>query len=314
VNARHLRATALCLALIAPAAAAALGRGAADPPVHACAARKDGALRIVGSPSKCRRRERSVSWSVRGPAGASGEAGAAGKAGPAGPPGPRGETGASGPRGPKGDAGTLTSFEALDGLPCQANGNAGTIDLVYDGSGHAAFTCVPRSGGGGAVRINELATGTTASAADEFVELVNAGSAAAEISGFKLVYRSTSGTSDVALATVPAGTTLAPGGFYLFGGGAYAGAKRADQAFTTGLASTGGGVAVRDPGGGLVDSIGYGTATNAFVEAHAAPAPPATAPPGSSDIRLPDGHDTNDNGADFAVTATATPGAANRAG
>jgi hypothetical protein len=71
---------------------------------------------------------------------------------------------------------------------------------------------------------------------------------------------------------------------------------------------------LRDPNGKLLDSVGYGTATNAFVETRPAPAPPATASPGSSGIRLPDGTDTNDNGADFRLTATPTPGAPNAAG
>ena len=120
--------------------------------------------------------------------------------------------------------------------------------------------------------------------------------------------------SDVALATIPAGTMLAPGAFYLFGGSGYAGTKAADQTFSAGLAATAGGVGLRDAGGKLVDSLGYGTATNAFVETRPATAPPSTAPPGSSDIRLPDGRDTDDNGADFAVTAAPTPGAPNAAG
>jgi len=67
-------------------------------------------------------------------------------------------------------------------------------------------------------------------------------------------------------------------------------------------------------GGKLVDSVGYGTATNVFVETHTAAAPATTAPPGSSDIRLPDGHDTDDNSADFTATAAPTPGAPNVAG
>jgi hypothetical protein len=116
----------------------------------------------------------------------------------------------------------------------------------------------------------------------------------------------------VLLATIPPDTTIAPGGFYLFGGGAYAGTSHPDQSFSAGLAATGGGVALRNGAGDAVDSVGWGTAANAFVEAHAAPAPPATAPPGSSIARLPDGHDTNDNAADFAVAAVATPGGPNR--
>ena len=54
--------------------------------------------------------------------------------------------------------------------------------------------------------------------------------------------------------------------------------------------------------GALVDGVGWGTATNALVEGTAAAAPPATAAPGSSLVRLPDGHDTNANAADFTVS------------
>jgi hypothetical protein len=162
--------------------------------------------------------------------------------------------------------------------------------------------------------VNEFSTGTATSATDEFAELYNAGSSPADLSGFKLVYRSGAGTSDVALGSIPDGTTLAAGAFYLFGGSGYAGARKADQSFSTGMAASAGGVGLRDASGKLLDSVGYGTATNAFVEARPAAAPPATAVPGSSSIRLPDGADTNDNGADFRVTAAPTPGAPNAAG
>jgi hypothetical protein len=159
--------------------------------------------------------------------------------------------------------------------------------------------------------VNEFSTGTSGSATDEFVELFNVGAGPADLSGHKVVYRSGAGTSDVTLATIPEGTILAAGAFYLLGGSGYAGARPADQAFSAGLAATAGGVGLRDGGGTLLDSVGYGTATNAFVEAHAAPAPPATAMPGSSDIRLPDGADTDDNSGDFRITAAPTPGAPN---
>jgi hypothetical protein len=68
---------------------------------------------------------------------------------------------------------------------------------------------------------------------------------------------------------------------------------------------------VRDVTGALVDGIGWGTATNALVESVAAASPPATPPPGSSIVRTPDGHDTNDNAADLSVSSTATPGVSN---
>jgi hypothetical protein len=173
------------------------------------------------------------------------------------------------------------------------------------------LTCVVAHHAAAILRVNEVATGTTTSAADEFVELVNAGGAAVDVGGWKLVYRSASGTSDTTLATIPTGTTIGAGAFYLVGGSAYAGARAADQSFSTGLASAGGGVGVRDAAGVLVDSVGWGTAANAYVEATVAPAPPTTAQPGASIVRRPDGHDTNDNSADFTVAATASPRATN---
>ncbi len=161
-------------------------------------------------------------------------------------------------------------------------------------------------GGGGtsSVRINEIQTATAASASDEFLELVNAGTTEVDLGGWKVVYRSAAGTSDTILAAIPTGTTLAAGAFYLLGGSGYAGAKTPDQSFSTGLAGTGGAVGIRDGSGTLVDGAGWGTATNALVEGTAAAAPPATASPGSSLIRLPDGHDTNSNAADLAVSST----------
>jgi hypothetical protein len=175
------------------------------------------------------------------------------------------------------------------------------------------LTCHAGSTGGPpAVRINEIQTGTATSAADEFVELVNTGTAPADVGGWKVVYRSATGTSDTTLATIPAETTLAPGAFYLLGGGAYDGAAPAAQTFSAGLAGTGGAVGLRDGSETLVDGAGWGTAANALVEGSPAPAPPATSTPGSSIERIPDGRDSDANAADFTVTPSATPGAPNR--
>jgi hypothetical protein len=322
-----LRALLITLVAAAPAGGAAVVavRPHTTTTLHACV-RKDGRLRLVAKSAGCRKTERPVSWNVRGPQGEPGPAGPAGPAGadgapgtngavgapgPAGPPGPKGERG---PQGPKGDPGpTIEALEALNGIACRSGGRNGTVALTYDASAHAVFTCAVTASNA-ALRVNEFSTGTAASATDEFVELFNSGTSPAAIGGYKLVYRSGAGTSDIALGTIPDGTMLPPGAFYLFGGSGYAGAKAADQAFSQALAGTAGGVGVRDGSGKLVDSVGYGTATNAFVETRPAPAPPATAVPGSSDIRVPDGRDTDDNSADFRVTAAPTPGAPNAAG
>lgn len=256
-----------------------------------------------------------------GPAGAIGPAGAAGGAGPIGPAGPAGAQGATGPAGPagaRGPAGTgITSLEDLNGVACHAGTQAGTVALSYDASGHAVLTCGAGGGGGGGesgpIKVNEFSTGVTSAATNEFVEIYNAGTAAVDVSGYKVVYRSAAGSSDTTLATLPAGTSLAPGAFYLLGGSGYAGAVPEDQSFGTAIAATGGSLGVKTATGTLTDAVAYGTATNGLGEGLPATAPPTTAAPGSSAIRLPDGHDTESNSVDFAATAHPTPKAANAA-
>jgi len=225
-----LRALLLTLLVAAPAGGAvAVARAPHDAMaiIQACV-RKDGRLRLVAQKANCRRTERPISWNVRGaqgepgpqgpvgPAGADGAPGPSGvdgAPGPAGPPGPQGERG---PQGPKGDPGTgIDALETLNGIACRAGGRNGTVTLTYDASAHAVFTCTATTSDG-TVRVNEFSTGTTASATDEFVELFNAGASSVAIGGYKLVYRSGAGTSDVSLATIPAGTMLTPGAFYLF--------------------------------------------------------------------------------------------------
>jgi hypothetical protein len=330
------RVVLLGLVPLALAAAALAGQSSghrrANGVIFACAKKHGGGLRVVANPSACRRGEVALSWNVQGPAGARGATGPAGPAGPAGArgpagatgpqgvagangaPGARGATGPVGPAGPQGPAGPrLGTLDELNGTACHAPGGNGTLSVSYDAAtGAAVIKCVAGGGGGTAeLKINEFMTGSTGAAPNEFVELVNTGTAAADVGGYKVAYRSGAGTSDVTLGTIPSGTTIPAGGFYLFGGSGYAGSAVPDQSFSTALAATAGGLAVRDASGAIVDSVGYGDATNAFVEAHPAGAPPATAAPGNSAVRLPDGHDTNDNAADFSISASPTPRAAN---
>ena len=333
---RRVLLVALPLALAAGVALAAQpnARRPSNAVINACVKKKSGKVRIVASLNACRRGESPLSWNVQGPAGSrgpTGPAGSAGATGPAGAAGPKGDAGArgatgpagapgpagrEGPTGPQGPAGPpLESLESLNGIACHLAGVAGTATLTYDSSGVATLTCVTSGGGGGGgggdIRVNEFMTGSTGAASNEFVELVNTGAAAADISGFRFAYRSAAGTSDVTLATAPAGTTIPAGGFYLLAGSGYLGSRPPDQTFSASIAATGGGLAVRDASSTILDSVGYGEATNAFVEGHPATAPPATAAPGSSANRIPDGHDTNDNAADFSVSASPTPGDSN---
>lgn len=338
---------ALIVLVAAGAAVAAVGgRGRTSSEViTACASDATGRLRVISAGATCRSHEHRLAWNVRGPqgvpgptgpAGADGATGPTGPAGPAGergpqgergsegatgasgaagPPGPAGPAGPQGERGPQGEPGRgLASFDELAGIPCTASGRTGTVSIHYSTANEATIVCTASGGGGSStgVRVNEVMTGSTGAAANEFVELVNAGTEAVDAGGYRVVYRSAAGTSDTLLGTLPAGTILAPGAHYLLGGSGYTGPVPADQSFATGMASTAGGVGVRNADDTLLDSVGYGaTAANGLVEGQPATAPPATASPGSSIGRMPDGADTDHNDVDFVVSATPTPRGAN---
>ena len=126
------------------------------------------------------------------------------------------------------------------------------------------------------------------------------------LTGSTLVYRSAAGITDGVIISLT--KPIAAGGYYLVAGPTFPDAGAPDQSYGSGkLAAAGGGVGLRDGAQLLVDSVGYGTATNAFIEGAAAPAPPN----GESIARTPNGADSNHNDVDFAVAATPTPRAAN---
>jgi Lamin Tail Domain len=275
--------------LAAVAGVALAGIPDSDGTIHGCRNKSTGLLRVIRDRGHCRDNEKRLNWNVRGPVG---------RTGPAGPPGPQGESGPG-----------LEAFEELEGLACTLGANQGSIEIEYDvGSGEAHLRCVVPAPPAAPIRVNEFSTGVEGALTDEFVEIFNPGTSSTDISGYKLVYRSAAGTSDVSLLTVADGTVLAPGAFLVFGGSGYSGT--AAQSFSVSLASSGGGVGIRDSAGLLLDSVGWGTATNSLVEGTAAAAPTIAPAPGKSGARRPDGEDTNDNATDFAE-GDPTPGSAN---
>jgi hypothetical protein len=156
------------------------------------------------------------------------------------------------------------------------------------------------------VRINEVATQGAGGATDEFVELYNPCNVAVPLSAGRLVYRAAAATSDT--YTLYAFTTqIVPAkGWFVVANGGFSGIADLKPFQSGGLASSGGGVALEDGASVLIDSVAWGTASNAFIEGSAAPAPSAT----QSIARVPDGTDTNNNAADFQL-GTPTPGTAN---
>ena len=175
-------------------------------------------------------------------------------------------------------------------------------DLQRPGDSGAPAGC----GGGRHIVVNELQVASAASMGDEFIELYNPCAGDVNLAGYSLVYRSATGTTDVLVIGLT--KTITASGYLLVASTTFTGAT-ADQTYAGSgkLAAAGGGVALRDPLQALVDSVGYGTATNMFIEGAVAAAPPA----GQSLARMPNGVDSNHNDLDFAVAATPTPRASN---
>ncbi|HEU4919622.1 MAG TPA: lamin tail domain-containing protein, partial [Candidatus Limnocylindrales bacterium] len=155
--------------------------------------------------------------------------------------------------------------------------------------------------------VSEIVTGG-ASASDEFAELTNAGATAIDLTGHELVYVASSGSTVTRKAAWASATILGPGAHLLVANVSGAFAAVADATYSGGFAASGGALVLRPIGGEPIDAVGWGDATNVFVEGSAAAPPPA----GSSIERLPggsagNGTDTNDNQADFAVQAVPSP-------
>ncbi|MGI8788787.1 MAG: DNA/RNA non-specific endonuclease [Pyrinomonadaceae bacterium] len=148
------------------------------------------------------------------------------------------------------------------------------------------------------------------SALDEFIELHNVSSSGVDLNGYRVVYRSASGTNDVAMVEWTSSTVIQAGGYYLIATSAYDGAVSSNITYNTGavsMSATGGGIAIRNGAlntGTIVDSIGYGTATNVFIEGATTSAPAANA----SQSRGGNGcQDTDNNSNDFSTLNPSAP-------
>ncbi|MGQ0609354.1 MAG: lamin tail domain-containing protein [Chloroflexota bacterium] len=157
--------------------------------------------------------------------------------------------------------------------------------------------------------VSEVVTGG-ASASDELIELYNPTAAALPLEGLELIYVSASGATVSRRAAWELGAPHMPPGSHLLVAndlGIYAAV--ADATYASGMAATGGSVALRIQGAGsAVDAVGWGTSVSTWLEGTPAPAPAV----GGSLERLPGGSagstvDTDDNAADFAVRVLPDP-------
>ena len=145
---------------------------------------------------------------------------------------------------------------------------------------------------------------------DEFIELHNTSSSPADLNGYSLNYRSAAGVNDVAMVSWSTSTIVPSGGYYLVANASYTGAVPSNINYniaTVSMSATGGGIGIRNGPvntGVLVDSVGYGTATNIFVEGTVTTAPALS----TAQNRASGGcQDTDNNSADFANLSPSAP-------
>ena len=162
--------------------------------------------------------------------------------------------------------------------------------------------------------VNEVQTGSTGSASQEFVEIANPYSFAITLTGWSLFYRSASNNGGGADTTLKAGFTITipANGYAVACGSAFAtNCTAALSPISSGLSATGGAIALKDVTAGVyVDQMSYSTltATNNFTEGSAAPIPPTLAAPGTSIQRF---SSTGNNSVDFKQTTGNTAGLVN---
>lgn len=159
--------------------------------------------------------------------------------------------------------------------------------------------------------ISQVQMGGAANANDEFVEIHNSGASAVDLNGYRVVYRSQTGTTDVLnpLAVWTTSTIIQPGQYYLIASVSYDGGIAPDKVYdpttlAVSMSANNGGLAIRlgeNNTGTIIDSLGWGSVTNGFAEGTAATVPGND----NSKVRALNGcQDTDNNAADF---STLTP-------
>ena len=264
---------ALCLSAAALAHAGVLA--GAGSTIYACKLLPSGLLRVVHDSSSCRRHERALNWNTEG---------ATGPAGPAGPQGPAGAVRSSRP--------TRTSWLCRAGRASGASGLRHRLTrrarrhLMRRRSGnarrrlrHYGYRCAHmrrlgrwwwrrwrwRRSDSHRQRVHDRRHRRRVERVRRDREHGHRGRPIYR--GWKLVYRSAAGTSDVVLATVRR-RHVARG--RRRSSSSVARAMRADRPPTRAIRRASPrraeASASETPTGTLVDSVGWGTATNAFVE------------------------------------------------
>src|SRR5215210_7554980 len=151
-------------------------------------------------------------------------------------------------------AGVRTGNERRDGRRRVAPG--GVLSALALGLAALLLGAPAAAASTSGVVISELRLrGVTGS--DEYVELVNAGAATIDISGWRLQGCSADRGTAATRVVVPGRTMLPAGGHYLFTSRRYRGPVAGDATYGTGIADSG--ARVLDADGAVVDGVGSPT-------------------------------------------------------
>lgn len=155
------------------------------------------------------------------------------------------------------------------------------------------------------VLISEAQTGSLSSASEEFVELYNNSEETIDLSGWRLEYKSATGTSWTSKAVLSG--LVDPGDFHIVATAGYL-ASESDGTFSSGLAASGGHIRLVVPGDTedtVLDLVGWGSADSAEGNS------PANAPVAGGSLQrcATDGvvTDTNNNSVDYIDQEIITP-------
>ena len=177
----------------------------------------------------------------------------------------------------------------------------------------------------GTLLISEVTTGGPGGGSDEFLEIYNTTAAPIALSGVTIGYKSSNGASFGTRTTFGPGDTIPAHGFFLSGSNNYSRGATPDKpnAWSTGFANGGGHVRLEYQGLDL-DVFAWGSASmpdgaaimnfnasaesgGATYERKANAASTETTMTSGADATAGNGHDTNNNAADFIVRTVGNP-------
>lgn len=143
-----------------------------------------------------------------------------------------------------------------------------------------------------------------AAATDDFIELYNPTDSNVDLNGYRLVKRTAAGTTDSSIKAWSSETMIPAHGYYLWANSGWTPAVTPDTTTASSIAADNG-IALRNgpaDTGDIIDSVAWGSSTNAFVEGTVFPDNPAA---NGSIERV--GDDTNDNSQDFVLRDVSDP-------